>query len=389
MRVRTERFAVKVLAENWSNHDEAVVRFTAEATTMQGLRGPGILTVHHVGRTDRGQPFMALDLADLGSLDALVALQGGRLSDRVVGTVLVKTAQGLARAHQGTIAHRDLKPANILLRSRPGVSSTEPTDHDLLIGDFGVARALAEATRQTTAIAGTPEYMAPEQFEMRADRRSDVFALGVLAYWLLTGVLPFPQPREDLQYLAKRSEHYLPVDRLRPEFAGPLAELLNHSLSADPDGRPADADAWLATFWHALSRGAGGASVGDRAQAPTVARVPAGGDAFVNTGVGTGDGNVAHGAYARSVAVQRFRDLKAMSDSGLLTTEEFSAAKARLMRDLGLTDTAEVASPAGSYAQGVAQQLIDDYRGLVTEGVLSPAELDQTRRALLRQSGIV
>lgn len=175
------------LGDNLSHNPEVVRRFVAEAEVMRAIEGPGILKVHGVGKMPSGQPFIAFELADVGNLQDYIDECQGRLQNKMVGVVLGKTAQALGRAHDMNVAHRDIKPQNILLKSLNEVRSPEAPDHQVLIGDFGIARSLQEVTRQTTAVVGTPQFMAPEQFEQRADLRCDVFALGVLAYWLIAG----------------------------------------------------------------------------------------------------------------------------------------------------------------------------------------------------------
>lgn len=373
------QFAVKVLADNLSQDPEVRKRFTAEADILRSIEGPGVVTVHDVGETQSGQPFIALDYADLGNLQTYLDAHRGAINGEASGRLLVATARALARAHARLVAHRDLKPANILLKSQAGNPSADHADHELLVADFGVARALLEATKQTTRVVGTPAYMAPEQFENRGDRRSDVYALGVLAYQLLTGYLPFPQQSWEEQYSAKKRELYIPLDRRLREFEGRPATAIHESLSAEPSKRPTDADAWLASLVERIGT------------TTPIQPLPGPGYATItNTpGPGGGVGNVNHGILARSLGPDRLRALRRLASERMLTSEEWRLARMRLLSELGFTKDEPLASPSGTYAQAASQDLMRQYRQLVDEGALTLLEFETVRHSLLRQSGIL
>ncbi|NIV29876.1 MAG: protein kinase [Anaerolineae bacterium] len=173
--------AVKVLHELYTGQPSAVQRFLNEARKAVKLRHRGIVRIYAVDE-DRGLPYIAMEY-----------LPGGTLADRLHGeplpldnvvAIVGQVAAALDHAHQRGLVHRDVKPANILF---------DEEGHAVLV-DFGLVKSLSESglTSEGTLL-GTPHYMAPEQAKAntQANTRSDVYALGVVAYEMLTGRVPF------------------------------------------------------------------------------------------------------------------------------------------------------------------------------------------------------
>jgi serine/threonine-protein kinase len=173
--------AVKTYRQDVPITEDVKRRFEREVRTASKLNHPNIVVVYD-GGLEQGVPFLAMEFVEGPTLAAELARHRRLPLERAL-YVVSKIADGLAYAHAHGIVHRDLKPANILL-----AAGTEPK-----IADFGVAKLMSSASATAlTAAVGTPSYMAPEQIEGHGvDARSDVFALGILAYELLTGRQPF------------------------------------------------------------------------------------------------------------------------------------------------------------------------------------------------------
>lgn len=206
--VRHERdVAIKVLKRDLA----AVIgaeRFVAEIRTTAHLRHPHILPLFDSGAAD-GLPFYVMPLVDGESLRSRLGREGRLPIEDAVG-VLREVADALAYAHASGVIHRDVKPDNVLISGR-----------HVFLADFGVARAVAarvneDKTRAATGIMlGTPAYMAPEQVTAGpVDRRSDIYAFGVMAYELLTGVPPFSGSGQDI-VTAHLTQSPVPLATLR------------------------------------------------------------------------------------------------------------------------------------------------------------------------------
>lgn len=170
---------------------ESIARFEREVQLTARLAHPNTVAVYDYGRTPDGVFYYAMEYLDGLSLESLVQRHGPQPPGRVIH-ILAQAAGALAEAHALGLIHRDVKPANILFCDRGGV----PDVVKLL--DFGLVKNLdaAEATALTHAnsIAGTPLYISPEAITDagRVDHRADLYALGAVAYFLLTGSPPFP-----------------------------------------------------------------------------------------------------------------------------------------------------------------------------------------------------
>ncbi len=206
--------ALKTLRAGVRATSDDLARFTREAQTAARLVHPGIVPIHDFGIVD-GVPYFSMDYIEGRTMAAL--LEAGSLGIRPAVAILEKTCRAMHYAHQQGVVHRDLKPGNILVDA-----SGEPR-----LADFGVAKSLfGEATlTREGSIMGTPNYLAPEQVEgNKGDIGpwTDVYALGVTLYHVLTGRLPF-QGTTELELLYKITLEEPPPPRtVRPDVAPEL-----------------------------------------------------------------------------------------------------------------------------------------------------------------------
>ena len=171
--------AVKVLRSDLSSDAKGVERFLQEARVAARLRHPGILSIHAVG-TRNGLHYFTMDYLDGRTLDAYVKGESpAGLDPARARAIVADVARAVGHAHRHDVVHRDLKPNNVMVDSSERV----------FVLDFGLAKPRSSGELTTVgAIVGTPQYMSPEQIEGRAaTRQTDVYALGLVYYFLLTG----------------------------------------------------------------------------------------------------------------------------------------------------------------------------------------------------------
>ena len=234
-------FAVKVLLPDLVRDPKVVARFEREAELAGRLRHRNVTSVIDVGETD-GTRFLVMDFAEGVDLGALMA-DGVLDPNRAVG-LFRQIVEGIEHAHAHDVVHRDLKPENVIVE--------KCADGDVArIVDFGVAilrdGGSSKEDRLTTGglVIGTPHYMAPELATGRAfDHRIDLFALGVILYELLTGVMPFDGSGVDVALMNLKVKTPPMSLRAPGVMVDPLLEALTHKLMAKrPEDRPQSARA--------------------------------------------------------------------------------------------------------------------------------------------------
>lgn len=203
-------------------------RFIKEIRTIAHLKHPHILPLFDSGSVG-GFLFYVMPFIEGESLRDRIKREG-RLPVADVVKIVRELADALAYAHADGVVHRDVKPDNVLISGR-----------HVFLADFGVAYALTPADGATVTgtgvMVGTPAYMAPEQIAGgSAESRSDIYGLGVLAYELLTGTVPFRGSPQDV-VVAQLTRLPAPVSQPRPDVPGPLNDLVMRCLAKNPEER--------------------------------------------------------------------------------------------------------------------------------------------------------
>ncbi len=226
--------ALKVMDSRYSGDVQFLTRFQREAKAVARLKGDGLVAVYDQGGGAPGDepPFLVMELVDGGTLRELLR-ERGPMPPHAVAAVLTPICKGLAVAHAAGLVHRDVKPENVLISD----------DGEVKIADFGLVRAVAEAgITSTSVILGTAAYLSPEQVGSGdSDPRSDVYAVGILAYELLTGRTPFTGDTA-LSVAYQRMDNDVPPPS--SAIAGVPAqfdELIRRATERDPAARFADA----------------------------------------------------------------------------------------------------------------------------------------------------
>jgi TolB-like protein/predicted Zn-dependent protease len=216
--------ALKIVRPGRASPGESQLAREAEAVAR--LSHPNLVTLYEVGRSEHG-PYLVFELLRGKTLQERI--DDGPLPLQEAVHVAVEVARGLAHAHAEGVVHRDLKPANVFVTNKGQVK----------ILDFGMAHAFG----RKRVSGGTPAYMAPEQWEDDPeDERTDVFALGVMLYVLLSGEYPFPEGK------GRWSAEPATAPKLDVPRTPGLADLLDRMLERTPKGRPRDGAAVLAAL---------------------------------------------------------------------------------------------------------------------------------------------
>jgi serine/threonine protein kinase len=223
--------AVKLLAP-----DADPARFEREARAAASLSHPNVIQLYDYGELEDGR-FIVLEYLPGGTLEQRLA-RGRPLPDPESARIAGEVAEGLAHAHAHGLVHRDLKPANILF----------DVDGRAKIADFGIARLTGAATlTEAGTLLGSAPTISPEQAAgEQATAASDVYAFGVVLFWMLTGRPPFADD-DPLRLIALHRDRPAPAVRsVRPDAPPALAALADEALAKDPRARPPDGSALVA-----------------------------------------------------------------------------------------------------------------------------------------------
>jgi eukaryotic-like serine/threonine-protein kinase len=232
-----ELVALKIILSAFAADEAAMVtRFRREAAAARRVSSPSVIRIHDLGEARPGLLYLSMEYFAGRTLTEVIA-QRGVVPLKDVQDILQQITAGLEAAHQAGVIHRDLKPSNVLVGERGMIK----------IIDFGLATtAVGDGLTATGAILGTPHYMAPEQLRGRpVDARTDIYALGALAYHLLCGRPPFAGENAIAIGFAHISEPVTPPRQLRRDVPAGLDAAIIAALSKVPEDRPASARAFI------------------------------------------------------------------------------------------------------------------------------------------------
>jgi Tol biopolymer transport system component/predicted Ser/Thr protein kinase len=220
--------AVKVLPPQFAFDRQFVERFQREARAAASLRHPNIVVIHDVGH-QQGIYYIVMEYLEGRTLEQLIK-QDGPLPPRQVARIVEQIASALDYAHQRGFVHRDVKPSNIFVGEGDRVTLT----------DFGIAKAASETQHltRTGVLVGTPEYMSPEQAEGgMVDRRTDLYALGVMLYQMLVGRVPFRGTTPHAVLHAVIYEPPPPPRQISPDLSSTVESVILRAVAKQPEQR--------------------------------------------------------------------------------------------------------------------------------------------------------
>ena len=234
--------AIKYLRPTVRADAAACQRFLQEARLVTRLESQHVARVHDMGTADDGTPFIVMEHLYGRTVAAELARRGPLPVEEAVD-LLLQACEAIAEAHNIGIVHRDLKPANLFV-------TTGPDQRPLVkVLDFGISKSLLEGDASVTAshvAMGSPLYMSPEQLanSKDVDARTDVWALGVILYEMLTGKTPFPGETVAMVGAAVMAERYARLAEVRKEVPGEIDRVVHEALTKDRDKRLASVEAF-------------------------------------------------------------------------------------------------------------------------------------------------
>jgi serine/threonine protein kinase len=266
-----ERVAVKFLHPELARDAESFERFVREAKAATRIKSEHVVRVFDVGTTEQGLPYIVMDLlegTDLGHL-----LESGPLPAQLAVDCVLQAGEGLAEAHAAGIVHRDIKPSNLWLSTRRDGSPL------VRVLDFGISKLLPAngnegALTTTNAVFGSPLYMSPEQIRSakNVDPGTDVWALGVVLYELLTGRAPFEADNVAGILARIMADPPRPLREVLPGAPAELERIIHSFLQKDPARRASLKD--LAAGLRPFASSVGQASADRIVRAPFAGALP-------------------------------------------------------------------------------------------------------------------
>jgi serine/threonine-protein kinase len=256
------KVALKLLHRRFAEDQDFVERFRREASAAAGLQHPNVVAVYDRGEWD-GTYYIAMEYLEGETLKDLIVREAPLDSERAIA-LAIQILRASRFAHKRGIIHRDLKPHNVMVDGEDRAKVT----------DFGIARAGKSDMTETGSILGTAQYLSPEQAQgFAVTGASDLYAIGIVVYEMLTGHVPFDGDSAVTIALKQVSEPPVPPSHLNPAIPPQLEAVIGRALEKEPTARFADADDFIAAL-EAARAGTGPLDVGDA----TTAFAPIGGD---------------------------------------------------------------------------------------------------------------
>jgi len=232
-----ETVAIKVLSPRLASDKSSVERLRREAGLAMRLDHPNVCRILRLGESEDGLIYLVMPFLK-GELLSDREVRGGPMDMTLGVTLLKQMCAGLHHAHELQIIHRDLKPENVML-----VPDDAGGVERAVVMDFGLAKerradpAIAKLTA-TGIILGTPEFMSPEQIRGKPlDARSDIYALGIVAFEMFTGKLPFQGRNAQEMMIARLRSQPIAIRTLRPDVPDAVEKALTKALQTNPDDR--------------------------------------------------------------------------------------------------------------------------------------------------------
>ena len=221
--------AIKLIRPDRAGNPQELVRFEREVQATATLNHPNTVHVYDYGHTDDGTFYYVMEYLPGLTLEELVRRQGAQPASRAVH-LLRQICGALSEAHEAGLIHRDVKPGNIIVCEWGGVRDVAK------LVDFGIVQSRGIASRE---IVGTPSFMSPEQAGGKhiVDGRSDLYSLGAVGYFLVTGVPPFRRATAAETAAAHLHENVIPPAQIQPDVPGDLQAIILRCLSKTPEQR--------------------------------------------------------------------------------------------------------------------------------------------------------
>lgn len=224
--------AVKVMHEGLTGDPVFLKRFSQEAQAAASLSHPNVITVHDVGQ-DGHRHYIVMELVEGDDLKTIIRRYAPLPLDKTL-ELMIQVASGIGYAHRAGFVHCDVKPQNVMVTG----------DGQAKVADFGIARVISEATMSRDDLAwGTPHYFSPEQAAGKsATPSSDVYAIGVIMYEMLTGRLPFEAETPTALALMHLNNEAPWIADLNPSIPTPVAKIVHKVMAKEPSARYRTAD---------------------------------------------------------------------------------------------------------------------------------------------------